>query len=162
MTTQPSDSTRSPCRHVRLSLAAGSVLTILLPFVIGLKAVRHLSQNPGGHESERVKILPLQDKGLIGRGGDPLESLESLECSRASTTFLVFLLRAIRQIFLQLLPFLGRLLAIVLAHRYSPILVQIFVGEIAEPLVIVQYARGLHVIDARHRSIFINGGAQHQ
>lgn len=46
MTTHPSENTLSPCRQVRLSLAAGSVLTILLPFAIGLKAVRHVSQKP--------------------------------------------------------------------------------------------------------------------
>lgn len=46
MTTQPNENTRRPWRQVRLSLAGGSVLIILLPLTVGLNASKHLSQNP--------------------------------------------------------------------------------------------------------------------
>lgn len=46
MTTQPSDSTRNPCKHVKLSRAAGSVLIIFEPLTIGLNASKHLIPKP--------------------------------------------------------------------------------------------------------------------
>lgn len=53
MITHPKESTRRPWRQVRLSLAAGSVLIILLPLMIGLNASKNFSQNP---EKVTIKI----------------------------------------------------------------------------------------------------------
>ena len=46
ITTHPRDKTLNPWRQVRLLLDAGSVLMILLPFDIGLKARRQLTNIP--------------------------------------------------------------------------------------------------------------------
>jgi len=46
MITHPKENTRRPWRQVRLSLAAGSVLMILLPLTVGLNASKNFSQNP--------------------------------------------------------------------------------------------------------------------
>lgn len=46
MITHPKENTRRPWRQVRLSLAAGSVLMILLPLTVGLNASKNFSQKP--------------------------------------------------------------------------------------------------------------------
>lgn len=54
MMTHPKENTRRPWRQVRLSLAAGSVLMILLPLTIGLNASKHFSQKPEKEMTARM------------------------------------------------------------------------------------------------------------
>lgn len=144
MTTHPNENTRNPCKQVRLSLAAGSVLIILPPFLMGLNAVRHVIQKPG-NAAEKYRIN---------------ERIRDIRIKTYRSYFTLFaLFRVVRQIFLQAFPLLDQLLPVLLNH--SVILVQILIRKIAQSLVVVRHAQRFRVLVAWRRFVLVDGSTQH-
>lgn len=146
MTTHPNENTRNPCKQVRLSLAAGSVLIILPPFLMGLNAVRHVIQKPG-NAAEKYRI------------NERIRDIRIKTYFIRSCFTLFALFRVVRQIFLQAFPLLDQLLPVLLNH--SVILVQILIRKIAQSLVVVRYAQRLRVLVAWRRFVLVDGSTQH-
>lgn len=131
MTTHPNENTRKPCKQVRLSLAAGSVLIILPPFLIGLNAARHVIQKPETRVEKKEGRLRID-------GQYPPRVVVIIIII---TLFLLFRMVFGRHIFLQAFPFLDQLLPIFLGtNPPAMILVQILIRKIAQPLVVVRHA----------------------
>lgn len=130
MTTQPKDKTLSPCKQVRLSRAAASVLNILLPFEIGLKHMRHLYTKPAKTFTNHTFFDSKHYFVLIE---------ETMKRRLTSFTFFKLDGRIIFTIvgygFVHLL---NKFLPIVLDHRYPSFLRNIFVSVRANPLVIIR------------------------
>lgn len=144
MTTHPNENTRNPCKQVRLSLAAGSVLIILPPFLMGLNAIRHVIQKPG-NAAEKYRIN---------------ERIRDIRIKTYHSYFTLFaLFRVVRQIFLQAFPLLDQLLPVLLNH--SVILVQILIRKIAQSLVVVRHAQRFRVLVAWRRFVLVDGSTQH-
>jgi len=140
MTTHPSENTRRPCRQVKLSLAAGSVLIILLPLTIGLNASKHRSQNPKRDE----------------------EDVKESTHERDATILTVVLLRTLF-LLLPLCALLDQLLAVLQPYRDPAILIQILVHEIVGSVVVIRHTRGLDFSPhGGERSVFVHGRADHQ
>lgn len=151
MTTHPNENTRRPWRQVKLSLAAGSVLMILLPLTMGLNASRHLSQNP---EKATTKET-LKNSKISG-------SRRFIDKIYMSTTFAVifplnriFLLRMFHSLF-------DQLLTVFLSYRDPTVLIQILIHEIIGLVVVIRHARGLDISHRRKWSVFIHGRTDHQ
>lgn len=153
MTTHPNENTRRPCRQVRLSLAAGSVLMILLPLTVGLNASKHLSQNPEKSNDERATLKKFKNIRL--------KKMYRQDISMSTTFAVIFSLN--RVLFLRMLrPLFDQLLTVLLSHRDSAVLIQILIHEIIGLVVVIRHARGLDVPHRRKRSVFIHGRADHQ
>lgn len=150
MTTHPNENTRRPCRQVKLSLAAGSVLMILLPLTMGLNASRHLSQNPEKITTEKT----LKNSKIPSR--------RDINKIYMSTTFAIIF--PLNRVFLlrMFCSFFDQLLTVFLSHRDPAILIHILIHEIIGLVVVIRHVRGLDVSHRGKWFVFIHGRTDHQ